>query len=140
MGRPLVAILLDTGPFALLLTNSIRISDDLRGVIAKHDIVLVPAITFYEIGQKVRIGKWPEMAPYIDGLEQRARDDGYEVVALTAAVCLQAALLDWPHRDPFDRMIAAAALQERVPVVSPDAAFDQLGLERIWERQVSPGA
>ena len=134
-----MAILLDTGPFALLLMNSIRISDDLRRVIAKHDIVLVPAIAFYEIGQKVRIGKWPEMAPYIDGLEQRARDDGYEVVALTAAVSLQAALLDWPHRDPFDRMIAAVALHEKVPVVSPDAAFDQLGLERIWERQVRPG-
>ncbi len=133
-----MAILLDTGPFALLLMNSIRISDDLRRVIAKHDIVLVPGIVFYEIGQKVRIGKWPEMAPYIDGLEQRARDDGYEVVALTAAVSLQAALLDWPHRDPFDRIIAAAALHEKVPVVSPNAAFNQLGLERIWERQDSP--
>ncbi len=139
MGRQLVAVLLDTGPFAMLLMNSIRISDDLACVIAKHDIVLVPAIAFYEIGQKVRIGKWPEMAPYVDGLEQRARDDGYEVVALTAAVSLQAALLDWSHRDPFDRMIAAAALHEKVPIVSPDTAFDQLGLERIWERQVIPG-
>jgi len=37
-----------------------------------------------------------------------------------------------PHRDPFDRMIAAAALQERVPLVSPDVAFDTVGVERVW--------
>jgi len=127
-----VTILLDTGPFALLLMNSTRMSDNLRRVIAEHDIVLVPAIAFYEIGQKVRFGKWPEMAPYVEGLERTAQEDGYEVVPLTAAVLLKASLLDWTHRDPFDRMIAATALQERVPVASPDAAFDAVGVERVW--------
>jgi PIN domain nuclease of toxin-antitoxin system len=45
---------------------------------------------------------------------------------------MKAALLDWDHRDPFDRMIAAVALQERVAVVSADAAFEAVGVERVW--------
>lgn len=34
--------------------------------------------------------------------------------------------------DPFDRALAAQALAEGLPIVSADATFDQLGVERIW--------
>lgn len=48
-----------------------------------------------------------------------------------------AARLDWAHRDPFDRFIAATAITERLTLVSADAAFDDLrGMPgwcgRIW--------
>lgn len=36
------------------------------------------------------------------------------------------------HKDPFDRMIAAQALCEAIPVISSDPAFDGYGVERIW--------
>lgn len=127
-----MAILLDTGPFALLLMNSIRISAALRQRISQHERIMVPAIAFYEIGQKVRLGKWPDMEPYVADLEQRARADGFEILPLTADLAMKAALLDWSHRDPFDRMIAAVALQEGVAVVSSDAAFEAVGVERVW--------
>ena len=42
--------------------------------------------------------------------------------------------MDWAHRDPFDRLIAATALSEGGMLASKDAAFDELeGLNRIWE-------
>ena len=36
------------------------------------DRLAVPVISLYEIGLKVRLGKWPEMAAYVESLEQRA--------------------------------------------------------------------
>ena len=36
------------------------------------------------------------------------------------------------HKDPFDRMIAAQALCEEIPVVSADSSFDGYGVQRIW--------
>jgi PIN domain nuclease of toxin-antitoxin system len=36
------------------------------------------------------------------------------------------------HKDPFDRMIAAQALSESMPVVSIDAALDLYGIARLW--------
>ena len=36
------------------------------------------------------------------------------------------------HKDPFDRMIAAQAIIERMPIVSIDRQFDQFGVTRIW--------
>jgi PIN domain nuclease of toxin-antitoxin system len=45
-----------------------------------------------------------------------------------------AALIGLPfhHRDPFDRLPAAQALIEDIPLVSTDAIFDQYGIKRVW--------
>jgi PIN domain nuclease of toxin-antitoxin system len=36
------------------------------------------------------------------------------------------------HRDPFDRVLAAQALVERLPVVSADGHFDACGVDVRW--------
>jgi PIN domain nuclease of toxin-antitoxin system len=36
------------------------------------------------------------------------------------------------HHDPFDRMIAATALEEGLTLVSADPAFDSSGVTRLW--------
>jgi PIN domain nuclease of toxin-antitoxin system len=36
------------------------------------------------------------------------------------------------HRDPFDRMLAAQAQLEDLPLVTDDPVFDGLGVNRIW--------
>ncbi len=95
--------------------------------------LLVPSVCIYEIGQKVRIGRWPGMdAVKLDALV--AEDaSGIGIVPLDAQIARTASLLDWPHRDPFDRIIAATALAMSGPVVSRDGVFEGVqGLQRIW--------
>lgn len=51
----------------------------------------------------------------------------------TADIAIQAGLLNWSHRDPFDRLIAATALVMGMDLISADTAFDSLpGLRRVW--------
>ena len=45
---------------------------------------------------------------------------------------MRAAKLAWPHRDPFDRFIAATAMELKVPLLSADAAFDDLKTLPDW--------
>jgi PIN domain nuclease of toxin-antitoxin system len=45
---------------------------------------------------------------------------------------LRAGLLKGSHKDPFDRMLAAQAQIEDVPIISNDKAFDQLAVRRVW--------
>ena len=40
--------------------------------------------------------------------------------------------LPGPHKDPFDRMLAAQALVEGVPLVRNDPAFAGLGAKVVW--------
>lgn len=126
------AYLLDTNAFAMALTNDARLPKASLTRMLEADRLSVSVISFYEIGQKVRLGKWPEMAGHVDGLEAQARSDGYDIVPLTAKVALAASLLEWAHRDPFDRMIAAVAKDDDIALISSDQAFDVLGLQRHW--------
>ena len=36
------------------------------------------------------------------------------------------------HGDPFDRMLVAQALEEKIPVVTADPVFRKYGIKRIW--------
>ena len=128
----MTACLLDTNAFSGLITRDPRLSEATVSFVQGSSRVLLSAVTFYEIGQKVRLGKWPAMEGYVSELDGIAEADGHEIVALTSGLALRASLLDWTHRDPFDRMIAATALRERVPLVSADPAFDAVGVERVW--------
>ena len=37
------------------------------------------------------------------------------------------------HRDPFDRLLAAQAMLEKMRLVSADAVFDRYGVIRLWQ-------
>jgi len=41
-------------------------------------------------------------------------------------------MLSHPHKDPFDRMLAAQALLENLTLVSVDAVFDGFSVTRLW--------
>lgn len=47
--------------------------------------------------------------------------------------------LEWDHRDPFDRMIAATAIELATPLVSADPAFDGLSAVSGWPGRVWAG-
>jgi PIN domain nuclease of toxin-antitoxin system len=41
--------------------------------------------------------------------------------------------LPFHHRDPFDRLLAAQALTEGIPLLSCDPIFDAYGVTRVWD-------
>ena len=125
-------VLLDTNAFAMVLTDDPRLPRTTRERIGETDRAVLSVISLYEIGQKVRLGKWPDMVPFAADLLNRADADGFDLLPLSPSAALAAALLDWDHRDPFDRMIAVVARQEDLLLISADAAFDSLGVERLW--------
>lgn len=131
------SLLLDTHAWAWSLNDDPRLSDKARVLIEQAESVFVSPISIFEIGQKVRHGKWPEMEPFIDRLPRLLEEQGGKVAALTPEICLTAAMMSWAHRDPFDRMLAATAMHGNQPLVSTDTVFDQLGdceewIARLW--------
>lgn len=127
------AVLLDTHAWAWSLIGADPLSKAAIDAISDADSILVSPISFFEIGQKVRIGKWPAMAPLVDRLSSLLEQQGGRLAELNQNICLQAALMTWVHRDPFDRLLAATALDASVPLISADGIFDSVpGLRRIW--------
>ena len=95
--------------------------------------MFVSPISFFEVGQKVRIGKWPEMETMVNNLPDVLAKQGGLAAALTPEICLHASLRDWVHRDPFDRFLASSAELLNMTLISKDAVFDELKvLQRVW--------
>jgi PIN domain nuclease of toxin-antitoxin system len=117
--------------WAWSLTNDRRITDRALKEMAKAKTILVSAISFFEIAQKEWLGKWPEMAPYLDRLPELLASQRGVPASLEPADCLMAGTMEWPHRDPFDRFLAASALRRGIAIVSADPIFDGI-VARLW--------
>ena len=133
----MTAILLDTHAWVWSLFQSSELDPVARRTIETARTVYVPPCSFHEITQKHRSGKWPEVGSIVRRLPQLLRAQGGTVAPYTAEMAILSGGMDWSHRDPFDRMIAATAIELACPLVSKDTAFDDLdGLPgwkgRIW--------
>lgn len=125
-------VLLDTHAWAWSLTADARLSAAATVAMEQAETVSISAISLFEIGQKVRLGKWPEMEPFLPQLIGLAHEQGGRILETSAEASLLAATLEWAHRDPFDRFIAATAITRGLILISADPAFDGLATEPSW--------
>lgn len=122
----MTAVLLDTHAWVWSFADEGQLSPNAKQAIQGADAVHVSPISFFEIGQKVRLGKWPAMVPHTARLADILRDQGGFVAPFTPEICLRASLQDWAHRDPFDRLIAATAEMHKLTLITKDPAFATL--------------
>ncbi len=94
--------------------------------------LLLSAATIWEIAIKVGLGRLRLSLPYLQWMNKAIADLGLIVLPITLAYADAQAGLPSHHRDPFDRLLAAQALVEGIPLVSVDVIFDQYGVNRIW--------
>lgn len=126
-------ILLDTHTWIWSFADDKQLSNAARDAIEKADGVFVSPISFFEIGQRVRIGKWPEMEPYVAKLGDILKEQGGLAASFSPDICLHASMRDWAHHDPFDRLIASTAELLEMTLISKDSAFTELGSVRcVW--------
>jgi len=129
-------VLLDTHAWTWSMTDDARLSAAAVVTMEQAEAVFVSAISLFEIGQKVRLGKWPEMKPFVDKLIALADEQGARLVEVSPQASLLAATLAWEHRDPFDRIIAATAITRGLALVSADPVFDDLATAPGWPGRV----
>lgn len=58
--------------------------------------------------------------------------NGFRELGIEVRHTARVARLPFHHRDPFDRLLAAQALEEGLAIVSADAVFRRYGVKRIW--------
>lgn len=81
---------------------------------------------------KYRLGKLPEAEFILLDFVARHRAMGFEFINVTVEHSLLAGSFTVTHKDPFDRLMAAQAHLEKMPLLSADKAFDQFPIERVW--------
>lgn len=121
-------LLLDTHVLLWALGDPSRIPAAATALIRNaSNELFVSAVTPLEIATKHRAGKLPEagslLAVYLDVL----RELGARELPITSHHALVVGQLEWQHRDPFDRIIAAQSITESMVLVTSDAVFKTIG-------------
>ena len=127
----MTAVLIDTHIWAWSLQGEAKLTPKAIQSMRQATELKISPISFYEIAQKVRLGKWGEMAVYSDRLAELAEEQALGIAELKPAIAASAGLLDWSNRDPFDRIIAATARHYGFQLLSADVKFDGI-VTRIW--------
>ena len=95
--------------------------------------VLASAVSAYEMAYKHRCGKLflpPELLRDFSAILEAER---WDELPLTIEHSLLAGQLPSPHSDPFDRLLGAQAIIEKVDLVTADPAFRSFeGLNVVW--------
>ena len=123
-------LLLDSHTVYWWMTGSARLSAAARDLILDGaNAVLVSAVSIYEI--ELKAGRRRVNLPPQE-LRAAIRRNAVEELAITHDHAEYAAQLDWPHRDSWDRLLAAQALLENCALVSVDTVFDDIAVDRRW--------
>jgi PIN domain nuclease of toxin-antitoxin system len=129
----MMRILLDSHALFWFLDGDARLSHAARDAIeAPGAIVNVSAVTAVEVANKVRAGKWPAAEMMANGLLDIVVRFGFEPLPLSLEHARHAGMLAVAHRDPFDRMLAAQAEIEAIPLVTADPVFAQFPIQILW--------
>ncbi len=125
-------LLLDSHAFVWWVADDPRLSRRARDVIADGATdVFVSAVSVWELVVKAGLGRveMPDSARFIPAQLSANR---FEALPLHLQHALALGQLPTIHRDPFDRMLVAQAIVERMSIVSADRAIAGYPVDVIW--------
>jgi PIN domain nuclease of toxin-antitoxin system len=127
-------LLLDAHALIWWLGDDPRLSRSARETIETAESALVGAGSLVEIAIKHSLGKLDTDESWFE----QAQANGIDVLAISWLHASRLQSLPYvkiagrEHRDPFDRLLAAQALADRIPIVTRDPALSAYGVATLW--------
>lgn len=126
-------ILLDTHALLWWLAGDASLTLTARAAIADAtNEIFVSAASAWEVSTKHRIGNLPGAGPLVVDFARVIASQGFVALPISIDHAQLAGSLRSEHRDPFDRMLGAQAMAEKMAWVSNETAFDALPVVRVW--------
>ncbi|WP_433686922.1 type II toxin-antitoxin system VapC family toxin [Micromonospora carbonacea] len=114
-----MTLLLDTHVALWAITGDATLGVDFLDQLRHDPDIFLSPVTLWEITVKQSAGKLvgpPDLA-------ERVREMGFRELPVTHAHAIAAGRLPPHHRDPFDRMLVAQAITERLTLATRDASI-----------------
>ncbi|MEH2002516.1 MAG: type II toxin-antitoxin system VapC family toxin [Nostoc sp.] len=94
---------------------------------------VVSMTSVWELQIKSQLGKLNLSSSLPNFMETQQQVNNLQLlpIELTHIYALEA--LPSHHRDPFDRILIAQAIVEKMPLLSIDVVFDAYPVQRMWE-------
>ncbi len=126
-------LLLDTHVFLWWVHDAPELSRKARAAIADaRNEGLLSLASCWEIAIKLSIGKLTLPATIERFIPEQLAINGFQPLDIGFRHVARVASLAFHHRDPFDRLLAAQAIEDDLVVVSADPVFRKYGVQRLW--------
>jgi PIN domain nuclease of toxin-antitoxin system len=126
-------LLLDTHAFLWWVSDARELSKKARAAIADPDNeCLLSLVSCWEIAVKLSLGKLKLPATIERFIPEQLTANAFRQLDISFRHAARVAGLAFHHRDPFDRLLVAQALEEALTVVSADPVFRRYGVKRVW--------
>jgi len=124
--------LLDTHTFLWAISDHPALSGRARQIFTGPNDLWLSVASIWEILIKTQAGKLPLPEPVGPYLIKKLGENRIEVLPITLDHVLRIESLAVHHRDPFDRILIAQSLEEKLPLVSGDPQFQKYPIRLIW--------
>jgi len=126
-------VLLDTHAFLWWVWDAPELSAKARKYIANPDNeCLLSLASVWEIAIKSSLGKLKIDRPLDQFIPEQLSANGFKPLEIGFRHIVRVNTMPFHHKDPFDRLLAAQAREEKLLIVSADPVFTQYGIKRIW--------
>ncbi len=126
-----MSLLLDSHVFIWWLTDDQRLGPVARQTIRDSERVSISVATVWEMGIKAALGRFEPPSDLADAIGQC----GFETRSIELDDTRVAPSLPLHHKDPFDRMLIAQALNGKLTVMTSDAAFSDYDIPLLEARR-----
>jgi PIN domain nuclease of toxin-antitoxin system len=128
-----VRYLLDTHVLIWFVAGDAALSATARRAIESPEhTVFVSAASAWEISTKFRLGKLPGAGLLATNFVDTVAGLGFAELPISAAAAQRAGGMPQPHRDRFDRVLAAQALEDQLVLITNDAALTEFAVPTLW--------
>ena len=126
-------VLVDTHVFLWWVEGDRALPVKARAALADRDNeCLFSLVSVWELALKAGLGKLKLALPVQRYVIEHVAANGFRMLDIQMAHVGRVESLASHHGDPFDRLLIAQALEEKIPVVTADPVFRDYGVKRIW--------
>ena len=125
--------LLDAHTLIWLFENNLQLSNQARSIITDESNELFVSIaSIWEMTIKSSLGKLNLTIPLSDLIAQKLIPSDIQLLPIQLEHLAVLQILPFHHRDPFDRILIAQAISDRLTLLSTDAAFKSYDVDCNW--------
>ncbi|MDQ6903672.1 MAG: type II toxin-antitoxin system VapC family toxin [Bacteroidota bacterium] len=124
--------LIDTHTLIWFLNGDSDLSESAKKAIEEGDAInFISIASLWEMAIRISLGKLELNRPFSEILEQ-IQINGFQVLPITFEDTLILSNLPFHHRDPFDRIIIAQSLNNKLTIISKDRHFSNYPVSLNW--------
>ena len=129
-----MSYLIGTQVFIWHITGDKRLSRKARKQIESDETCWLSIASIWEMAIKYKLGSLEFAKPFDELIQEQVALYSYQIYPVELRHTFLLSRLEQHHKDPFDRLIIAQLIVDKVPIISVDAVFDQYGVIESGKR------